>query len=204
VHKYTSPTSSSVDATPVREFTDKDDEALAILESQLLNYRSRSAAILRSDPGTLMPETPSSAPHLSRVYATGGASANATILSLMADVMACPVSKNVEFDPATGVWSDAHWNACSVGVAYKARWGWERATAKEAQRKWIGFDEFIGECREERKQQRGRVGKVDGLEEEGIRNVALPGEGSAAYDGIVERWRALEARALQEGKQSRS
>lgn len=179
----------------MQEFDDVDDEALAILESQLLNYRSRSAAILRSDPGTLMPETPSFAPHLSRLYATGGASANTTILSLMADVMACPISKNVEFDPSTGVWDDAHWNACSVGVAYKARWGWERATAREAARKWIGFDEFIGECRDERKQRR-KGGKVDGLEEEGIRNVALPGPGSAAYDGIVDRWRSLEQRAL--------
>jgi xylulokinase len=157
----------------------------------MLNYRSRSAAIL---------DTPSdgSLASLNRVYATGGASANPTILSLMADILSAPVVKNVDYDPKTKRWTDVHWNACSVGVAYKARWGWERHHA-QGQRKWVEFDTFVQECRERRAEKR-RVGSSGGggveLEEEGIRAVAVPGEGAAAWEKSVEWWKLLEARAV--------
>ena len=117
----------------------------------------------------------------------------------MADVLSAPVCKNVEYEPETG-WVDAHWNSCSVGVAYKARWGWERYTSK-GKRKWIGFDEVIKECREARAMKRGEKGKevreVD-VEEEGIRVIAVPGSGSGAYERSVDWWRVLEDRAMEE------
>jgi xylulokinase len=163
----------------VPEFPDVQTNALAILESQLLNYRSRSSAILDSAQG------------LSRVYATGGAAKNGTIVSLMADVLGAEVCKNVEFDPETGKWDDANWNACSVGMAYKARWGWERHTTG---RKWALFDEVVQECRQRRARARGSASGED----EGIRVVATPGPGAAAYDKSVEWWQALEQRALRE------
>lgn len=172
------------------------ENALAILGSQLLNYRSRSSAIL---------DTPSdgSIAKLKRMYATGGASANPTILSLMADILNCPVSKSVELDPKTGQWVNANWNACSVGVAYKARWGWERSQA-QGTRKWVDFDTVIEECRGRRAAARraravsnGEV-RDDDLEEEGIRNVALPGPGTEAWERSLEWWRLLEAKALAE------
>lgn len=175
-------------------------EALAILESQLLNYRSRSSAIL-DDSSTPSPaSTPAVAtanPRLSRVYATGGASANGTILSLMADVLSAPVCKNVEIDPATGQWTFANWNSCSVGVAYKARWGWERLQ-HGGKRNDVSFDELIGECREARKAARKHSEKEESLEEEGIRVVASPGDGRGAYERSVGWWQALESRALTE------
>jgi xylulokinase len=152
----------------VPEFPDVQTNALAILESQLLNYRSRSSAILDSAQG------------LSRVYATGGAAKNGTIVSLMADVLGAEVCKN-----------DANWNACSVGMAYKARWGWERHTTG---RKWASFDEVVQECRQRRARARGSASGED----EGIRVVATPGPGAAAYDKSVEWWQALEQRALRE------
>jgi xylulokinase len=182
-------------ATLVKSFPDNRLEAISLLSSQLLNYRSRSSAILDDGQLPSNPSTPaitSSIPRLKRVYATGGASANHTILSLMADVLSANVCKNVEYSTDAG-WVDAKWNACSVGVAYKARWGWERIQG----RKDIGFDEIVKECREKRGATRGKDGKGMELEEEGIRVVASPGEGSRAYERSVEWWRALEDRALE-------
>ncbi|WRT70953.1 uncharacterized protein IL334_007952 [Kwoniella shivajii] len=186
-------------AKRVKHFDDPKQEALAILESQLLNYRSRSSTILDDSSTPSRPSSPNvevSLPRLTRVYATGGASANRTILSLMADVLSAKVCKNVEF--TDGKWQDAHWNSCSVGVAYKARWGWERAVDKT--RQGISFDQVIKECREARERLRGGDGGDMELEEEGIRVIASPGPGARAYERRVEWWRALEHRALLEQK----
>ena len=188
----------ALSAEKVKELPD-GSEAVAILESQLLNYRSRSSAILESSDTPSRPSTPnatSSNPRLARVYATGGASANKAILSLMADVLNAPVCKNVEYNTSKGEWEDANWNACSVGTAYKARWGWERHVA-QGDRKWIGFDDLVKECRDARKARRAEKGKEQALEEEGIKVAAQPGPGAAAYERSVEWWKALEARALK-------
>jgi len=185
-------------ASRVDSFQDKRKEALAILESQLLNYRSRSSAILDDSSEPSNPATPAISqplPRLTRVYATGGASANKTILSLMADVLSAPVCKNVEFDPKTETWSGANWNSCSVGVAYKARWGFERQK-DSGKRNAIGFDDFVRECREARRRARGAAEEEIELEEEGISVVASPGEGRGAYERSVSWWQALEDRAL--------
>lgn len=115
----------------------------------------------------------------------------------MADVLSTKVCKNVEY--LDEKWKDADWNACSVGVAYKARWGWERVIAADGdERKWVGFDTVIRECREARKKIRGDEGKGLELEEEGIRIIASPGPGSRAYERRVEWWRELERKALEE------
>ena len=274
VHKYTTDPSGST--VKVTEYDDPSTNAMAILSSQLLNYRARSSAIL--DSGSSSSSTSQGAGHalngngngnssantntsidvdpteplpsLTRVYATGGASANRTIVSLMADILDAPVSKNVEYDVDTGKWIDAHWNACSVGVAYKARWGYERYLASKTlssssgassashsqqaavagvngvevngnnnvhgkgvgegdgreemnQRAWIDFDTLVQECRTRRAALGKRLGRgnqmPDGtvLEEEGIRNVAVPGQGKGAWEGRVGWWADLEARALR-------
>jgi xylulokinase len=245
VHKYT--TSPHGVSDKVSDYPDRDTNAIAILSSQLLNYRARSSAILDSRPVTVrsgsgsvvgngqIPPTPMSPfaprstsgtngyftdsshslPSLSRVYATGGASANKTITSLMADILDAPVSKNVEYDVESGKWVDAHWNACSVGVAYKARWGYERylaakaageaqsGSSDQASRQWIDFDTLVQECRDRRAALGKRLGRgnkmSDGteLQEEGIRNVAVPGPGKEAWEGRVGWWAQLEARALR-------
>ncbi|ORY30996.1 putative xylulokinase [Naematelia encephala] len=196
--EYSLPSFEASAAKSVSDFPDVRAEALAILESQLLNYRSRSSTILGDSSTPFLPSSPgvpSSIPRLTRVYATGGASANRTILSLMSDVLSAPVCKNVEYAPETG-WVDADWNACSVGVAYKARWGWERHVAGRN----IGFDELVTECRQTRAARRGEVKTGTDIQEEGIKVVATPGPGSGAYERRVEWWRAMEERALRESK----
>ena len=204
VHKFTGPRESSelidaASAQKVDEFPDVRTEALAILESQLLNYRSRSSAILDGSDEPSKPATPAitttTLPRLTRVYATGGASANHTLLSLMADVLSAPVCKNVEFNPETSQWSFANWNSCSVGVAYKARWGWERQK-DGGKRDAIDFDELVRECRETRREARGDEGSGEALEEEGISVVASPGPGRGSYERSVSWWQTLEDRAL--------
>lgn len=174
-------------------------DALALLQTQMLGYRARSSEILRTDSM----DASASPPRLSRVYASGGAAANKTILTVIADCLGCPVMKPVEFDTTEKTWTNANWNACSVGVAYKAKWGWERHIATSEQRKWIGFDQVVAECRERRRVRRGdlgRTGDVRGLVEEGFQVVAEPDQGRAkAYENSLEWWAALEKRAL-EGK----
>ncbi|WVR08817.1 hypothetical protein IAU60_005875 [Kwoniella sp. DSM 27419] len=182
-------------AKRVDTFPEVATEALAILESQLFNYRSRSSSILEDSDTPYQPSTvniPESLPRLTRVYATGGASANKTIISLMADVLAANVCKKVEYEE--GQWKDADWNACSVGVAYKARWGWERAQGRE-----ISFDDLVHECARARAAARTDKTTID-LEEEGVRVVASPGEGARAYERRVEWWRLMEQRALADMK----
>ncbi|WVW80699.1 hypothetical protein I302_102685 [Kwoniella bestiolae CBS 10118] len=203
IYKYTTdPTSGPYfevrNAERVKEFSNPQQEALAILESQLLNYRSRSSTILEESPEAF-PSTAGieiSLPRLTRVYATGGASANRTILSLMADVLCTQVCKNVDY--LDGEWRDVQWNSCSVGVAYKARWGWERT---QKGREWTSFDQVIKECREKRRKIRGGEGESSDLAEEGIKVIATPGEGARAYERRVEWWRELEAKALEDQKE---
>ncbi|WOO83739.1 putative D-xylulose kinase A [Vanrija pseudolonga] len=185
VHKYEGRDAAS--AGSVDAFADRDAEALAILESQMLNYRSRSSAILGSPAG------------LSRAYVAGGAGKNPTICAVAADVLACPVSKAVEWDGRQ--WGEAGWNACSVGVGYKARWGWEREAARQrgdGARASIGFDDLIAEIRRARRAAlpAEALSAADAPDDEGVANVAVPGPGAGAYDAAVGWWQALEARAL--------
>ncbi|KAL1406225.1 hypothetical protein Q8F55_007916 [Vanrija albida] len=184
VHKYEGADASTAALVP--SFAERDAEALAILESQMLNYRARSSAILGGGA-------------LSRAYVAGGAGRNATICAVAADVLHCPVSKAVEWDG--GAWREAGWNACSVGVGYKARWGWERHVAREAgdeARASVGFDELIAEIRRARRTDLppAALAAADAPDGEGVANVALPGPGAGAYDAAVAWWQGLEARAL--------
>lgn len=181
--------SDAATAKAVKAFDNVDAEALAILESQMLNYRARSSQILAD--GSITTQI------LARVYATGGAAKNQSICNVMADALDCPVSKPIEWDEDKKKWKDAHWNACSVGVAYKARWGWERhvAAAKgDEKRAYINFDDFIAECTAHGREKLGEAGA--GAEHAG--DVAVPGEGAAAYAAAVEWWTQLEHRALSE------
>ena len=188
-------------ATPVEAFPDVRQEARAILESEFLNFRSRASAILHSSDTPSLPPTPglpTAMPRMSRVYATGGASVNRSLLTILADVMQAPICRNIEFDLETRQWNDAKWNSCSVGVAYKAKWGWERHIGQGA-RKQVDFDTVVAEARAARKEVRGTMGNSVELEEEGIAVVASPGPHASAYERSIHWWQALEARARGEG-----
>jgi xylulokinase len=165
-------------------------EALAILECQMMNYASRSAAIL-SHEGTA---------RLARVYAAGGAARNKTLLRVMADALGCPVSKAVEYDPEAGMWGEVQTNACSVGVAYKAAWGWVRATDKS--RANVPFDDFVAaaHARSRATLPAEAATACHAPSENGKYDAALPGPGAAAYKRALPWWRELEARSIKEGK----
>ncbi|RXK37523.1 hypothetical protein M231_05244 [Tremella mesenterica] len=229
----------SGDLQLVEEFSDPSVNAITILHSQFLNYRSRSSAFLTSSssptpsPSTSPPSSPfpprrgifaslkthptpkptqSSThtleegdnkkktsvgiPHLSRVYATGGAAANSTLLSVLSDVLHAPICKNVEFSPTSG-WTSSNWNACSVGAAYKAKWGWERHVGV-GERQNVGFDQVVREARMARRVTRlGPEGR-EGWEEEGITMVVGPDpERAEVYESWVDDWKELERRSVR-------
>jgi xylulokinase len=197
IHRYTSSSDSSgaKQATRVAEYTPPSDNAVAILTSQMLNYKSRASSILAGQP-------------LQRVFATGGASSNSTICSIMADVLGCDVCKPVSYDEEEEEWHFADWNACSAGAAYKAAWSWHRHVAETTEEQQVDFDAFVRRCLEERKQQREQRGVQSGsvkgprLLEEGVAILAHADDQKAmAYDRAVEWWRALETRAMQERQQ---
>ncbi|ORX34314.1 xylulokinase [Kockovaella imperatae] len=206
VHKYVAERegqSELVDASSARRvdtFDDVRQEARTILESAFCNYRSRASSILHDSDTPAAPATPGlpvALPRMTRVYATGGASVNRSLLSVLADVMKAPICKNIEFDYGSQEWKDASWNSCSVGVAYKAKWGWERHTGEDV-RRTIDFDSVVAEARKARGQLRGSMGDDIDLEDEGIAVVASPGPHAAVYEKSLRWWQALERRAVEE------
>lgn len=189
MHKYEG--TDAATAKRVDSFPDVGMEALAILQCHMLNYASRSAAILSDKE---------SSARLVRAYAAGGAARNKTLLSIMADALGCPVSKAVEYDRATGTWGEAQTNACSVGVAYKAAWGWVRAVDKT--RANVPFDDFVAAAlARQRAALPEEAWSAPGAPgEDGESTAALPGPAAAAYKRAIPWWQELEARAAKEGE----
>jgi xylulokinase len=193
VHKYS--TTSQRHTADVAEYQNPSLNAVAILESQMLSYRSRANAILGDDNSKLK-----------RIFAVGGAASNLTICSVMADVMGCNVCKQTAFDEKEGRWKDAGWNACSVAAAYKAAWSWTRHIAENKAGKSISFDSFVDKCKDARKRER-QAAEVSSMsqEEDGIAVVARPDSMRAkVYDNSVDWWKELEANALQASRSKHS
>lgn len=98
------------------------DEARAIIESQMLSLRLRSRDLTQS-PGNGIPSQPR------RVYLVGGGSKNKAIAKIAGQILG-----GVE-----GVYSlDVGDNACALGAAYKAVWGIERQPGQT-------FEKLVGE-----------------------------------------------------------
>lgn len=99
-----------------------EDDARAIVESQILSLRLRSKKLVHS-PGEGLPPQPR------RIYLVGGGSLNPAIAQIVGDVLG----------GTEGVWRlDVGGNACALGGAYKAVWAVER-------REGESFEELIGE-----------------------------------------------------------
>lgn len=99
-----------------------NDDARAIVESQVLSLKLRSRKLVTS-PGNGLPAQPR------RIYLVGGGSLSPAIAKVVGDVLG-----GVE-----GVYKlDVGGNACALGGAYKAVWAMER---KEGQK----FEDLIGE-----------------------------------------------------------
>ena len=99
-----------------------DDDARAIVESQMLSLRLRSQDLVEPPPGKPLPAQPR------RIYLVGGGSRNLAIAKIAGEVLG-----GVE-----GVYRlDVGENACALGAAYKAVWAAER---KEGQT----FEQLVG------------------------------------------------------------
>ncbi|KAJ0423467.1 FGGY family of carbohydrate kinase [Aspergillus carlsbadensis] len=99
-----------------------DDEARAIVESQLLSLRLRSRG-LTSSPKEGMPAQPR------RVYLVGGGSKNKTIAKIAGEILG----------GSDGVYKlEIGDNACALGAAYKAVWALERSNGQT-------FEDLIGQ-----------------------------------------------------------
>lgn len=149
-----------------------------MLESQFFSFRVRSSSILSSSDASGQEESEGGA-RLKRVYASGGASKNLTLLSVLANVMGCEIVK-----PSTSG-SGREANACSVGAAYKAAW----AHARNRDGGDVAFDDFVNALRSKRS---------DG--EHHFVVVAIPDRVTTKRLGYDEerfkQWRSFEAEAL--------
>ncbi|OJJ44879.1 hypothetical protein ASPZODRAFT_70252 [Penicilliopsis zonata CBS 506.65] len=102
-------------------WTKPDDEARAIVESQLLSLRLRSHGLTTS-PGAGIPAQPR------RVYLVGGGSKNKAIAKVAGEILG----------GSEGVYKlDVGDNACALGAAYKAVWSLERRPGQT-------FEDLIG------------------------------------------------------------
>ena len=103
-------------------WTTPQDEARAIVESQLLSLRLRSRDLTQT-PDNGLPAQPR------RVYLVGGGSKNKAIAKMAGEILG-----GVE-----GVYKlDVGDNACALGAAYKAVWGIERQPGQT-------FEDLIGQ-----------------------------------------------------------
>ncbi|KAA6415458.1 MAG: D-xylulose kinase [Lasallia pustulata] len=114
------PSSGSLTQTEVG-WVRPNDDARAIVESQLLSLRLRSRDLFES-PGEGLPPQPR------RIYLVGGGSQNIAIAKVVGEVLG----------GTDGVYKlDAGGNACALGAAYKAVWAVEREEGQT-------FEELIG------------------------------------------------------------
>jgi xylulokinase len=98
-----------------------EDDARAIVESQMLSLRLRSRDLV-SSPGRGLPAQPR------RVYLVGGSSCNIAIAKVVGEVLG----------GSEGIYKlDVGENACALGAAYKAVWALERRSNEP-------FEELIG------------------------------------------------------------
>lgn len=137
-YRYTYTPSTSTLSTDTAPWQLPEDDARAILESQLLSLRLRSRNIVaphqhRSSSGAGGSGSGSSQTHElpaqpRRIYLVGGGSSNFAIQNLVGEVLG----------GAEGVYKlDVGGNACALGSAYKAVWACERASGET-------FEELIG------------------------------------------------------------
>ena len=115
-----------------------EDDARAIIESQMLSLRLRSSQLVSAQKDATGRHLP---PQPRRIYLVGGGSVNPAIAKVCGDVLG----------GAEGVYRlDIGGNACALGAAYKAVWACERSEGET-------FEQLIGK----RWNEEGFVKKID-------------------------------------------
>lgn len=118
------PIASTATAANESAWKQPEDDARAIVESQLLSLRLRSRDLVESPTGVNV----NLPPQPRRVYLVGGGSRNTAIAKIAGEVLG-----GVE-----GIFRlDVGENACALGAAYKAVWSVERKSGQS-------FEELIG------------------------------------------------------------
>lgn len=203
----------------VQDFPDPNHHASAIVSSQFLSYRSRIGTILGlpapskedvqigtngstngNGNGNGVPKPTGLQGQLQRMYASGGASSNSTLLQTLSDVLGCEVCKPGE---------DKGTNACSVGAALKAAWAWKRlelssGTGAKGSVNGSGnsngngakavaqpsFEEFVRDTKRRSRQTEQKA--------YGIKVLARPDqERNVVWESFLPLWEELENRARQ-------
>lgn len=132
-------------------------DARAILESQFLSLRLRSASLVEKQ-GDLPPQP-------RRIYMVGGGAVNPAIAQVAGDVLG----------GSDGVYKlDIGGNACALGGAYKAAWGVQRGEGEK-------FEDFLGK----RWNEEGFVKKICEGYRKGVWEKY--GEALRGFDGVEKR-----------------
>lgn len=142
-------------------------EARRILESQFLSFKSRIQQLLPAS------EDGSQRSGVNRIFVTGGASTNSTIVELLASVLDGKVYPS-EGGTAQG---------CAVGGAYRAAWAYN-SQGKQT----LGFADFV-------KQARGDK-SMAGVKEDRF-TIAPQEELARAYEDVLPQWLTAEARVKE-------
>ena len=159
------------------EFPDAQENALAMVQSQFMAFRTRVGEILRAD---------GRGQHLSRAYVVGGAARNAALCQMLADVLGCEIARPVVRGRAAESDAPVEYNFCSVGAAYRARWAWECTQRRERGEKGIpAFEDVVASAQAQQ-----------GAAHETHEVVATPDAAQVRkYDALAAEWAALEGEA---------
>lgn len=133
-------------------------EARRILESQFLSFKSRIQQLL-----------PGESPHVNRIFVTGGASTNETIVGLLANVL------NGKVYPSEGGTAQG----CASGGAYRAAWTYSGSSSSPES----GFTDFV-------KKARGVTSVVDTVQT--TAPITPDPKLAQTYDSLLPGWRAAE------------
>lgn len=148
------------------------DDARAIVESQILSLRLRSRNLV-------LPPSPSLPPQARRIYLVGGGSTNPAIARIVGELLG----------GAEGVYMlNVGGNACALGAAYKALWAMERGGKKKLQDHAGGDDQTFEALVGERWTEEGKVRLVD----QGYRRGVWE-----QYGDVLGAFEAIERRVIE-------
>lgn len=160
----------------VSEFTDPRSNAMAMVQSQFLDFRMRIAQVLAASNAAEQ--------RLERVYVVGGAAENRTLCQLLANVLGCEIARPVVQGRSADSNEHVAYNFCSVGAAYRARWVWECAQSGTAP----SFEDTVANAR-----KNGGAGAAYEV-------IARPDADRArAYAEFSDAWKVLEEYAIRAG-----
>ena len=158
----------------LQSFDSREAEVRGLIEGQFLSLKSHARHLGLSKP--------------KRIVASGGASVNAALLQVLADVFQCEVQVQVVKDTRTGQDASALNNTAALGAALRAMWAVQGKQQQQPQQTTSSGQEADG------RDSHAVQGSSQGVSARvSLHTAALPRPDTAAvYDALLSRFERLE------------